>query len=623
MLKEYDIIVVGAGHAGNEAAASAAKMGSSVLLITMNMETIGQMSCNPAIGGIAKGQIVREIDAMGGLTGIITDLSAIQYKLLNKSKGPAMWSPRAQCDRKLFSSAWRSKLEEINNLDFWQDVVEEVLVKKGKAVGVKTSMGIEIRSKAVILNSGTFLNGSIHLGEKQFGGGRMGERAVTGITAQLENLGFVSGRMKTGTPARVDGRSINFSKMEEQPGDDKPGKFSYFNETKALENQKSCFITYTNSKTHETLKRGFNRSPLFNGAIESAGPRYCPSIEDKINRFSHRPRHQIFAEPEGWNTIEYYINGFSSSLPEEVQLEGLRTIVGFENAKMFRPGYAVEYDFFQPTQLKHTLETKLISNLFFSGQINGTTGYEEAAGQGLIAGINAHLKCQNKQGFVLSRDEAYIGVLIDDLITKGTDEPYRMFTSRAEYRILLRQDNADLRLSKKGHDIGLLKSSDYKVVLDKEEDTKKLIRYVRSLSVSPEEINSTLEKKGTSKIKQKVKAPSVISRPGILIDDIVAKSDKLKTYINDQKLKDSCLEQVEIDIKYSGYIEREKENASKLKRLEYVKIPKDINYFKFSSLSNESKEKLNEIRPVDIGHASRISGIKPSDISILLIYLGR
>ena len=623
MLKEYDIIVVGAGHAGNEAAASAAKMGSSVLLITMNMETIGQMSCNPAIGGIAKGQIVREIDAMGGLTGIITDLSAIQYKLLNKSKGPAMWSPRAQCDRKLFSSAWRSKLEEINNLDFWQDVVEEVLVKKGKAVGVKTSMGIEIRSKAVILNSGTFLNGSIHLGEKQFGGGRMGERAVTGITAQLENLGFVSGRMKTGTPARVDGRSINFSKMEEQPGDDKPGKFSYFNETKALENQKSCFITYTNSKTHETLKRGFNRSPLFNGAIESAGPRYCPSIEDKINRFSHRPRHQIFAEPEGWNTIEYYINGFSSSLPEEVQLEGLRTIVGFENAKMFRPGYAVEYDFFQPTQLKHTLETKLISNLFFSGQINGTTGYEEAAGQGLIAGINAHLKCQNKQGFVLSRDEAYIGVLIDDLITKGTDEPYRMFTSRAEYRILLRQDNADLRLSKKGHDIGLLKSSDYKVVLDKEEDTKKLIRYVRSLSVSPEEINSTLEKKGVSKIKQKVKAPSVISRPGILIDDIVAKSDKLKAYINDQKLKDSCLEQVEIDIKYSGYIEREKENASKLKRLEYVKIPKDVNYFKFSSLSNESKEKLNEIRPVDIGQASRISGIKPSDISILLIYLGR
>ena len=464
MLKEYDIIVVGAGHAGNEAAASAAKMGSSVLLITMNMETIGQMSCNPAIGGIAKGQIVREIDALGGMTGVITDLSAIQYKLLNRSKGPAMWSPRAQCDRKLFSDNWRSKLEQIKNLDFWQDVVDEVIVENGKAIGVKTAMGIEINSKAVILNSGTFLNGSIHLGEKKFGGGRMGERAVTGITAQLESLGFVSGRMKTGTPARVDGRSINFSKMEEQPGDDNPGKFSYFNETKSLDRQKSCFITYTNSKTHEVLKSGFDRSPLFNGAIESIGPRYCPSIEDKINRFSHRPRHQIFAEPEGWNTIEFYINGFSSSLPEEVQLEGLRTIVGFEKAKMFRPGYAVEYDFFQPTQLKHTLETKLINNLFFSGQINGTTGYEEAAGQGLIAGINAHLKCQNKEGFILSRDEAYIGVLIDDLITKGTDEPYRMFTSRAEYRILLRQDNADLRLSKKGYDLGLLSGVDYKIV---------------------------------------------------------------------------------------------------------------------------------------------------------------
>ena len=623
MLKKYDIIVVGAGHAGNEAAASAAKMGSSVLLITMNMETIGQMSCNPAIGGIAKGQIVREIDALGGLTGVVTDLSAIQFKLLNRSKGPAMWSPRAQCDRKLFSNNWRKKLEQIKNLDFWQDVVVEVVVKKNRAIGVKTSMGLEIKSNAVILNSGTFLNGSIHLGEKQFGGGRMGERAVTGITAQLESLGFSSGRMKTGTPARVDGRSIDFSKMEEQPGDSSPRKFSYFNETKALEKQKSCFITYTNSKTHDVLKGGFNRSPLFNGAIESIGPRYCPSIEDKINRFSHRPRHQIFAEPEGWNTIEYYINGFSSSLPEEVQLEGLRTIIGFENAKMFRPGYAVEYDYFQPTQLKHTLETKLIDNLFFSGQINGTTGYEEAAGQGLIAGINAHLKCNKEEGFVLSRDEAYIGVLIDDLITKGTDEPYRMFTSRAEYRILLRQDNADLRLSKKGHDLGLLKDVDYKVVLIKKENTKKLIRYVKSLSVSPDEINDTLERKGTSKIKQKVKAPSVISRPGILINDIVDRSERLKAFINDNRLNYACLEQVEIDIKYSGYIDREKENAKKLKRLEYVKIPEDINYFKFSSLSNESKEKLNEIRPVDIGQASRISGIKPSDISILLIYLGR
>ena len=623
MLKKYDIIVVGAGHAGNEAAASAAKMGSSVLLITMNMETIGQMSCNPAIGGIAKGQIVREIDALGGLTGVVTDLSAIQFKLLNRSKGPAMWSPRAQCDRKLFSNNWRKKLEQIKNLDFWQDVVVEVVIKKNRAIGVKTSMGLEIKSNAVILNSGTFLNGSIHLGEKQFGGGRMGERAVTGITAQLESLGFSSGRMKTGTPARVDGRSIDFSKMEEQPGDDSPRKFSYFNETKALEKQKSCFITYTNSKTHDVLKGGFNRSPLFNGAIESIGPRYCPSIEDKINRFSHRPRHQIFAEPEGWNTIEYYINGFSSSLPEEVQLEGLRTIIGFENAKMFRPGYAVEYDYFQPTQLKHTLETKFIDNLFFSGQINGTTGYEEAAGQGLIAGINAHLKCNKEEGFVLSRDEAYIGVLIDDLITKGTDEPYRMFTSRAEYRILLRQDNADLRLSKKGYDLGLLKDVDYKVVLNKKENTKKLIRYVKSLSVSPDEINDTLERKGTSKIKQKVKAPSVISRPGILINDIVDRSERLKAFINDNRLNYACLEQVEIDIKYSGYIDREKENAKKLKRLEYVKIPEDINYFKFSSLSNESKEKLNEIRPVDIGQASRISGVKPSDISILLIYLGR
>ena len=623
MLKKYDIIVVGAGHAGNEAAASAAKMGSNVLLITMNMETIGQMSCNPAIGGIAKGQIVREIDALGGLTGVVTDLSAIQFKLLNRSKGPAMWSPRAQCDRKLFSNNWRKKLEQIKNLDFWQDVVVEVIVKKNRAIGVKTSMGLEIKSSAVILNSGTFLNGSIHLGEKQFGGGRMGERAVTGITAQLESLGFNSGRMKTGTPARVDGRSIDFSKMEEQPGDDSPRKFSYFNETKALEKQKSCFITYTNSKTHDVHKGGTNRGPLFNGAIESIGPRYCPSIEDKINRFSHRPRHQIFAEPEGWNTIEYYINGFSSSLPEEVQLEGLRTIIGFENAKMFRPGYAVEYDYFQPTQLKHTLETKLIDNLFFSGQINGTTGYEEAAGQGLMAGINAHLKCNKEEGFVLSRDEAYIGVLIDDLITKGTDEPYRMFTSRAEYRILLRQDNADLRLSKKGYDLGLLKDVDYKVVLNKKENTKKLIRFVKSLSVSPDEINDTLERKGTSKIKQKVKAPSIISRPGILINDIVDRSERLKAFINDHRLNYTCLEQVEIDIKYSGYIDREKENAKKLKRLEYVKIPEDINYFKFSSLSNESKEKLNEIRPVDIGQASRISGVKPSDISILLIYLGR
>ena len=623
MLKNYDIIVVGAGHAGNEAAAAAARLGSTVLLITMNMETIGQMSCNPAIGGIAKGQIVREIDALGGYTGIITDKSTIQFKMLNKSKGPAMWSPRAQCDRKLFSNFWRETLEGIGNLDFWQDVVSQIIIKKGCVTGVKTSMGVEIRCKSVILNSGTFLNGTIHLGDKVFGGGRMGEKSITGITEQLEGLGFKSGRMKTGTPARVDGRSINFSKMEEQPGDISPGNFSYFYPNPIQKEQKSCFITYTNENTHEILKSGFDRSPLFNGTIKSVGPRYCPSIEDKINRFSERPRHQIFAEPEGWNTIEFYINGFSSSLPEEIQLKGLRSINGFEYAKMFRPGYAVEYDYFAPTQLKHSLETKLVNNLFFSGQINGTTGYEEAAGQGLVAGINAHNKINGINPFILSRDEAYIGVLIDDLITKGTEEPYRMFTSRAEYRVLLRQDNADIRLSKKAYDLGLLDEKKYEVVEEKIEETKKLKALIETTSISPDDVNELLREKKSSILRQKVKANSIVSRPNINLSSIIERNKHLNLEAKKLKHSKEVIEQVEIDIKYNGYIKREKENADKIKRLEHVKIPEDIEYAKFSALSSESKEKLNMIKPRNIAQASRISGIKPSDISILLVYLGR
>lgn len=621
--KEYEVIVVGAGHAGCEAAHAAGKMGSKTLLITLNMNNIAQMSCNPAVGGIAKGQIVREIDALGGIMGIVTDETMIQSKMLNRSKGPAMWSPRAQSDRMMFSNSWRFKLEQNKNVDFWQDMVTDVLVSNDKIIGVKTQLGLEFGANSVVLTNGTFLNGKIHIGEKNFGGGRAAERASIGLTASLEKFGFESGRMKTGTPPRVDGRSLDFNKMEEQPGDELPGKFSFFNDTNPLNKQKSCFITYTNDKTHEILRSGFERSPLFNGAIKSLGPRYCPSIEDKINRFSHRPRHQIFAEPEGWNTIEFYINGFSSSLPEEIQLKSMQTIPGFENAKMFRPGYAVEYDYFPPTQLKHSLETKLIENLFFSGQINGTTGYEEAAGQGLIAGINAHLKTKGKDPLILSRDQAYIGVLIDDLITKGTDEPYRMFTSRAEYRILLRQDNADLRLSKIGKDIGLLSDEKYNRVQTKIKESDYLMKGIKKTSLVPEKINPLLKEKKSKLLTQKVKAISVLSRPNININDVVECSEELQIIKEKLTLKKDVLEQTEINIKYNGYIQREKENADKLKRLEHVSIPDDINYFKFSSLSTESKEKLSAIKPINIGQAARISGIKPSDISILLIYLGR
>lgn len=618
---EYDVIVVGGGHAGCEAAAATARLGHSTLLITMNLQTIAQMSCNPAMGGIAKGQIVREIDALGGLSGIITDHTMIQFKMLNKSKGPAMWSPRAQSDRMRFSEKWRLTLESIPKVDFFQAMVDELIIEGDKVIGVKTSLGIEIKSKTVILTNGTFLNGLIHIGEKSYGGGRMGEKAAHGITEQLVDLGFESGRMKTGTPPRVDGRSLDYSKMIEQPGDPKPKKFSY-TDTPKLNKQRSCHMTYTNAEVHDVLRSGFEKSPMFSGRIKSTGPRYCPSIEDKINRFAERERHQVFVEPEGWETVEIYVNGFSTSLPDDIQAKAIRLIPGFEKAKIFRPGYAIEYDYFYPTQLLHTLETKTISKLYFAGQINGTTGYEEAACQGLMAGINASLKIREKEPFTLKRNDAYIGVLIDDLITKGTEEPYRMFTSRAEFRILLRQDNADERLTPYAHKIGLASDERMKRLEEKHDKTKMLKTFISKTSIKKEEANPIIIKNGGKAISQSMKTISVLKRPEISFEEL-KDVKSISTFITENNIDLETQEQTEIQVKYEGYISREKDNAEKLSRLEYVKIPNDFDYKSIHNMSKEGQQKLELIRPKTIAQASRISGVSRSDISILLVHLGR
>ena len=622
MFNSYDVIVVGGGHAGCEAAAAAANLGSKVLLVTMNLATIGQMSCNPAMGGIAKGQIVREIDALGGYSGIISDLTAIQFKMLNLSKGPAMWSPRTQNDRMRFAEQWRLMLERTPNVDFFQDMVSSLIIENGVVVGIKTGLGIEIKSKAVVLTNGTFLNGLIHIGEKNFGGGRAAEKQATGLTEQLVDLGFRSGRMKTGTPPRVDGRSLDYSKMDIQPGDAFPQKFSYTN-TPILKHQLPCYMTYTNEAVHDTLRTGFDKSPMFSGRIQGLGPRYCPSIEDKIDRFADKDKHQLFIEPEGWETVEVYVNGFSTSLPESIQFEALRKVAGFENVKVFRPGYAIEYDYFPPEQLNLTLESKLITNLYLAGQINGTTGYEEAAGQGIMAGINAHLKINQKEPFILKRSEAYIGVLIDDLVTKGTEEPYRMFTSRAEYRILLRQDNADTRLTQKSHELGLASDERLKRALHKSDSVNGFIKFITNKSVEPDILNSYLEQTGSPNVSQKIKVGTLVSRPQVTLKGMIDSIPDISNYVDEHSMDEEAIESAEILLKYDGYISKEQDVANKLVRLEHIELHSNFDYRSLKSLSSEAREKLSRIKPSSIGQASRISGISPSDISVLMVFLGR